>query len=228
MNNRLSRYLEYCRNNNLPVMILAAATRWFIHGYSFVDLDLEEEMPEPRPVPGLTWSLAERGDVARIHGLDPLLSIQDMRIWLSKGYRCIMLSRDDQLVFYWWLSLRPLYHKHLGLYLTFDSQSAIGAGVYTHPAWRRRGLLWQATVFTRQYLKSEGFRRLIGKRMWWNNPPRRFAEKVGYRRLGNIWRYRLGPLGYYRASGSITIHDNKVAELGYPIRPSTSDHLCQR
>jgi hypothetical protein len=77
---------------------------------------------------------------------------------------------------------------------------------FTHPAYRRRGIDWVATVRALEDARVRGFARSVTVVARWNVPGVRVGlDKMSGRIVGTVTRWELGPFRRLRVTGGVQL-----------------------
>lgn len=123
--------------------------------------NLEEPITIGREPPGLNLRWARKGDLFAINALEGFVKETEfMETSLRKGDRCLVLEDDGRICAFAWVTFRDF---RLALWYTLKLAPGWSYLVYifVHPAYARRGIASYLLGTLLEYLREEGYTRVI-------------------------------------------------------------------
>jgi hypothetical protein len=212
----LSRLRDAYRAQGPRLPLVAA--RWLVRPeYLVVVRDLSQGTPTFEARDATHWSLLSEADLPAILALSPALTEREIRRLWAEGQECLTCWIDGELVFYCWNTAGPAYLPYLHRTFVPRSGDLLLSQIYTHPAYRTRGLLSASSPHFVPRARERGARRTVGLVAWWNRIPLHVArDKYRYTVVGTIGYWRLGPWRRYFSTGLVRLEGRsgvRVEEL---------------
>ncbi len=160
------------------------------------------------PVPALgslRLTAAGESDLARMAALNPAVDERELRRRLAEGLSGTLVWEGDELVHVRWAALVDHYLPYLGLTFRLRPGDQHRMSSFTRPDRRDRGLHKALVAWGVHDSRARGVLRSIGLIATWNEPPRRSVLRAGWRPVGAIGFWRLGPFRRYVASGAVQL-----------------------
>ena len=123
--------------------------------------NLEEPITIGSALPGLNLRWAHKGDLFAINALEGFVKETEfMEASLRKGDRCLVLEDDGRICAFAWVTFRDF---RLALWYTLKLAPGWSYLVYifVHPAYARRGIASYLLGTLMEYLREEGYKRVI-------------------------------------------------------------------
>jgi hypothetical protein len=166
--------------------------------------DLAAPLPEPSRRSDLRWAPLATDEVARLATVDPRLTAAEIRRRLAEGQECHLCWVGESIAHYRWEATRPAYLPYLGLTVRPLPGDVCGAGLFTHPIFRRSGIHTAATLWALHRLRARGFRHAIAFVAWWNAASLRVEREWAERTVaGAVGYWNLGPRRGPFAEGAV-------------------------
>ncbi len=166
--------------------------------------------------PDVEWTvLDEAGLRAFVAGCPELTARVIRRRWAA-GLESLVLWHDHVIVACRWHaigSVGPLYLPYLGRIVRLPPGDALVFDTWTLPASRRLRLGTELVAVAMERARQRGNRRYVGLIAAWNHASLRWAEHLGWERLGTVGWRRVGLRRRYFATGALAIVDGEVRFL---------------
>ena len=191
------------------------AIRWLIRPEYLVTV-----RPASRVAPAwagsdeLRWVPLEEAHLPAILALSPTLTETEIRRLWAEGQECLTCWIDDTLVFFRWVTTEPAYQAHLHRTFLPGPGDLLGWGIYTHPAYRNRGLMSASSAAMMPLVTERGVRRVIALIAFWNAPSlHATVVKIGNTVAGTVGYWRVGPWRRPFATGAVRL----VGRTGFRV-----------
>jgi hypothetical protein len=166
--------------------------------------DLTGPLPAAPARPDVRWTRLAEPDVPRLHATDPGLGLVEIRRRLAEGQECHLWWLGDSIVHYRWEATRSAYLPYLGLTLRLLPGDVCSTWSFTHPAFRRRGLLAATSPAQLHRIRAGGARRSIAIVAWWHTASLRVTrDGAGRTIVGAVGCWQLGPWRRHVAEGAV-------------------------
>ena len=190
--------------------LLWVSPSWLIRR-KFLVLVRDLRVPPPDlPACGpLQWAPLTEADIPRVCAINPAITEAKIRQRLEEGHECLLGWVGESLAHYRWDSARPTFLPYLGKTLQSEEGDCLSAGVFTHPAFRGRGIYSVSSILSLHRARDRGFRRSIAIVAWWHTPALRVDhQKAGRTIAGTVGYWNIGPWRYYFATGEVCFEKN--------------------
>jgi GNAT superfamily N-acetyltransferase len=192
----------------LPARDLATAlAAWLVRRvYLVTSRNLRDPLPSPPSVPGVTWTTLREADIVLLVASKPTLTDAEVRGRLAEGQRCAVGWLDGRPAHWRWEADGEVYLPYLGRRLRPGVGDRWVTDVYTHPAYRGRGLYTASTMLALRQARDQGLTRMLGMVSAWNRPAIHvMTAKAGRAVIGTVGYWQLGPWRRYFARGEVGI-----------------------
>ena len=123
--------------------------------------NLEEPITIGRAPPGLNLRWAHKGDLFAINALEGFVKETEfMEASLRKGDRCLVLEDDGRICAFAWVTFRD-FRLALWYTLKLATDWSYLVYIFVHPAYARRGIAAYLLGTLMEYLREEGYKRVI-------------------------------------------------------------------
>jgi GNAT superfamily N-acetyltransferase len=207
---------------------LSALPPWFLWRREFVAV----AWPIPaRPIeitlrPGVEWRVLDEAGLPAFVAECPELAPEEIRRRWAAGLESLVLRHDRTIVAYRWDAIGavdPLYLPYLRRIARLAPGDALVYDTWTLPARRRLRLGAELVAAAMERARQRGNRRYVGLIATWNRPSLRWAEHLGWVRLGTVGWRRVGLRRRYFATGALAIVDGEARFLP-PVMPGGQAH----
>jgi RimJ/RimL family protein N-acetyltransferase len=196
--------------------LLWVAPQWLLRQeYVMFVKDLHLPLPDVPAHESLRWTSFTETQIDRVLAINPALSEAEIRRRLKEGQECLLGWIGESLVYYRWDATASPYLPYLGMTLRFFQGDTHGVGVFTHPAFRGRGIQTASNIMALHRAKERDFSRYIGIVAWWNAPAMRIDAKIGLSVAGTVGFWNAGLERFYFTTGAVCLEDS----TGVYIRP---------
>ena len=184
-----------------------AAARWMVRPeYVVIVRDLGRGTPTFETRDDVRWALLGEADLPALLAISPTLTEADVRRLWAERQECLAAWIGDTLVFYRWDSARPAYLPYLGRTFLPRPGDLLLSQVFTHPAYRTRGLLSASSPLVVPRARERGARRVVALVAWWNRPTLHVArDKYRHTVAGTVGYWQLGPWRRSFATGAVRL-----------------------
>ena len=174
-----------------------------------VSKDLKGTLPA-LPAPGkIRWTTLVEADIPDLLVSNPALREEDIRRWAADGQECTVARLGPTLVHYLWEASRPVYLPYLGRTLKLVDGDRCTTAVFTHPAFRNRGLYAASSVRALHEARRRGFVRMLGLAEWWNAPALHVMQDIAGRHVvGVVGYWQLGPWRLLYGRGGVRLGED--------------------
>ena len=192
MHRLLSRLLDAYRT--LGPRTLLVGPRWLIRPeYLVIVRDLGRGTPTFAPDEAARWSWLREADIPGVLAINPALTVAGIRRMWAEGQECLTCWIDGGPVFYRWDTTGPAYLPYLGRTFLPRPGDLLISQVFTHPAYRGRGLLSASSAIAVPRARQRGATRVVALVAWWNGPPLHVArDKYGHTVAGTVGYWNIG------------------------------------
>ena len=172
---------------------LAMKVRTTLHRRMYLMLRALDE-PIPPPAPKGSFAFREMTDALKPAYLEMLPSRRPLiEARLAGGARCFLAMDGDRLAHGYWMGIERVRIDYMEGDLLLPPDSVYTYDSYSPPAHRGRGLAQAVGLHVLGVARAEGRRRAWCLPAVENAPGIRPVEAIGYRRVAEIHRFRLGP-----------------------------------
>lgn len=224
----IHRLLDAYRTLGLRRM-LWVAPQWLLRQeYLVLVKDLRLPLPEVPAHESLRWTGFTEAQIDRVLAINPALSEAEIRRRLKEGQECLLCWIGESLVHYRWDATASPYLPYLGKTLRFLEGDIHATDIFTHPAFRGRGIQTASSIMALHRARDLGLSRSIGIVAWWNAPSLRVnLQKTGRSVAGTVGFWNAGLWRYYFTTGNVYLDDS----VDIRIRPEKrwdNSHLLGR
>jgi GNAT superfamily N-acetyltransferase len=186
-----------------PRNLVTTLAAWLVRRvYLVTSRDLHDPFPPAPSLPDVTWTTLREVDVPLLVASKPTLTDAEVRGRLAEGQRCAVGWLDGRPVHWRWEADGDVYLPYLGRRLRPGAGERWVTDVYTHPAYRGRGLYTASTMRALRQARDQGLTRLLGMVSAWNRPAIHvMTTKAGRAVIGTVGYWQLGPWRRYFAGG---------------------------
>ena len=169
--------------------------------------DLHRPLPDVPAAPLVTWDIVDGETLPALQSVEPHLTRQEIERRWAEGQRCVLYRLGESPAYAFWEATQATYLPYLdrtfrpcaGDFLVFD--------VFTHPAFRRRGIARLSTIVGLHRAVGAGCRRWVAFIASWNTPALRNAQTwAGADLVGSVGHRRRGWKRSHFASGLVRLH----------------------
>ena len=212
----IHRLLDAYRTLGLRRM-LWVAPQWLLRQeYLVLVKDLRLPLPEVPAHESLRWTGFTEAQIDRVLAFNPALSEAEIRRRLNEGQECLLCWIGESLVHYRWDATVTPYLPYLGKTLRLLEGDIHGTDMFTHPAFRGRGIQTASSIMALHRARDLGLSRLITIVAWWNAPALRVnLQKTDRSVAGTVGFWNAGLCRYYFATGDVCLENS----TGVYIRP---------
>ena len=179
--------------------------------------DLRQPLPAVPMRESLRWTSFTEAQIDRLLAINPALSEAEIRRRLREGQECLLAWIGESLVHYRWDATASPYLPFLGKTLLLLQGDVFAPDIFTHPAFRGRGIQTASSITALHRARNLGLSRFITMPAWWNTPSLRVnIEKTGRRVAGTVGFWNAGLRRYYFATGAVCLEGS----TGVYVRPS--------
>ena len=183
------------------------AVRWLVRPeYLVIVRDLRRGSPSFTARDDVRWALLREPDLPALLAISPSLTEADVRRLWAEGQECLTAWIDDRLLFYRWDTCGPAYLPYLARTFLPRSGDQLVSHVFTHPAFRSRGLLSASRAYVEARVRELGATNEVALVAWWNAPPLHVAHgKYDFAVVGTVGYWRLGWWRRSFATGAVRL-----------------------
>jgi GNAT superfamily N-acetyltransferase len=216
----LYRVLDVRRTLGLG-RLLWVAPQWLLRQEYLVFVkDLRQPLPEVPPHESLRWTPFTESQIDRLLAINPALSEAEIRRRLTEGQECLLAWIGNTLIHYRWDATASPYLPFLGMTLRLLQADIFASDVFTHLAFRGRGIQTASSIMALHRARDAGLSRFITMPAWWNTPSLRVnLQKTGRRLAGTVGFWNAGRWRWYFTTGDAYLDESN----GVRIRPNTGD-----
>jgi hypothetical protein len=205
----MRRFLAHLRDayraqgRRLPLVAL----RWlFRPEYVVIVRPLARGTPSFEVRDTVRWAPLEGADVPAVLAMSPTLTDDEIRRLWAEGQECLTCWVDGRPVFYRWDTAGPAYLPYLDRTFLPRPGDLLLSQVFTHPAYRDRGLLSASSGVVVPRARERGASRVVALVAWWNAPPLHVArDKYRHTVAGTVGYWRLGRWRRYFSTGAVRL-----------------------
>jgi GNAT superfamily N-acetyltransferase len=205
MRRLLSRLRDAYRAQGPQLPLVAA--RWLVRPeYLVIVRDLGRGTPTFEARDDVRWAPLGEADLPALLEISPTLTEADVRRLWAEGQECLTAWIGDTPVFYRWDSAGPSYLPYLDRTFLPRPGDLLLSQVFTHPAYRTRGLLSASSALVVPRARERGARRVVALVAWWNRPTLHVArDKYRHTVAGTVGYWHLGPWRRYFTTGLVRL-----------------------
>jgi len=211
--------------------LLWVAPQWLLRqAYLVYVKDLRLPLPEVPAHESLRWTGFTETQIDRVLAINPALSEAEIRRRLREGQECLLAWIGESLVHYRWDATASPYLPFLGKTFRLLQEDILAPDIFTHPAFRGRGIQTASSIMALHRARDLGLSRFITMPAWWNVPSLRVnLQKTGRSVAGTVGFWNAGLCRYYFATGDVCLDKNGSIWIRPPVlkehdaRSSTSN-----
>ncbi len=117
---------------------------------------------------------------------------------LEQGRVLFVVKEDEKMAFYQWLEFTKVDIPYIDLSFSIPDDTAYMAYIYTVPDYRGKGIASNAKPLVLNYLREQGYRRILLVITPENAASQRVNKKAGFKEYQTIFYLKLLFLKYYR------------------------------
>ena len=201
--------------------LLWVAPQWLVRQeYLVLVKDLRLPLPEVPARESLRWTAFTEAQIDQVLAINPALSEAEIRRRLEEGQECLLGWIERSLIHYRWDATASPYLPFLGKRLCFLQGDIFATDIFTHPAYRGRGIQTASSIMALHRARDSGLSRFITMPAWWNAPSLRVnLQKTGRSVAGTVGFWNAGLWRYYFTTGDVCLDTSN----GMWIRHSDAD-----
>jgi len=208
---RVLRLLDACRMLGVPET-LKVVPRWAVRPEFFVLLiDLRVPLPTVPTIEDARLSLLTEAEIPCVKEINPALSEAEIRRRLTEGQTCMLCWIGGSPAHYWWYATAPVYLPYLGKTFQPSAGDIFTVDIFTHPAFRRQGILTWSIILTSREARQKGFVRRLSMVAWWNAPTLRAVRDAAGKVVGTVGYWNVGFWRHYVATGDVRLDGSYVS-----------------
>jgi hypothetical protein len=158
-----------------------------------------------REEPAAEWTALGRAAMEEVASISPGVALGQLRRWHDDGHLCLGLHDSGVLLQCRWFATSAMPVPSLGLTWEPRPGDCLAFGAVSRPDIRRRGIYGTLSARRTTLGTERGVRRSIALIAWWNRPPLKGTHRMGYRPIGAVVLWKLGPFTVHTASGRARI-----------------------
>jgi len=214
------RLLDAYRTLGLRRM-LCVAPQWLLRqDYLMLVKDLRSPLPEVPAREFLRWTGFTEAQIDRVLAINPALSEAEIRRRLKEGQECLLCWVGESLAHYRWDAPASPYLPYLGKTLRYLQGDIHATDIFTHPAFRGRGIYTASSIMALYRARDFGLSRSISIAARWNAPSLRVnLQKTGRSVAGTVGFWNAGLWRFYFTTGAVCLDGSN----GVWIRHSDAD-----
>ena len=203
------RFLDAYKNLGFSRM-LRIGPRWLVHRKFLVIVrDLSHPLPEVPTHKPMHITTLTKNEISQVITIDPSMSEAEVRRMWGEGQECLLSWIGGSLANYRWDTTRPTFLPYLGKTFCPLEGDCFAGSIFTHPAFRGRGIHTVSNIMALYRAKDRGFSRIITVAAWWNTPSLRVNQlKTGGMVVGTVGYWNAGLWRRYFASGDVCLDDD--------------------
>jgi GNAT superfamily N-acetyltransferase len=183
---------------------------WLVRREFFVLVrELDRDAALPMPDDSIRWTDYNDEHAALLLRLNPALGLEEIARRRREGQVCELAFSGDSPAHYRWTARSPVYLPYLGKSFVVDTGDVLVTEVFTHPAFRRRGVHRQSVRRSVTLARRSGSRRHLSLVAKWNAPVLSTAHKTGAHMVGSVGFWNFGFFRHFFASGTVTLEGNR-------------------
>ena len=176
--------------------------------------DLREAIDLPGPGPELRCTEANRDEAKKLTQLDPRLTRMELDRRFTEGQICHIWWVDERIVHLRWFTDRRAFLPFLGLTFRPQDGDYLLYEVFTRADRRVRGIHSLVAGASLRRARDLGYRRMVALCAWWNTPALKVGWKTGFRSVGTITAWQLGPNRLFTNSGEVSVRGTEMSVKG--------------
>ena len=187
--------------------LLWVAPQWLVRQeYLVLVKDLRLPLPGIPANESLRWTDFTEAQIDRVVAINPALSETEIRRRLREGQECLLCWMGESLVHYRWDATASPYLPYLGKTLRYLQGDIFATDIFTHPAFRGRGIQTVSSIMALHRARDSGLSRFITMPAWWNGPSLRVnLQKTGRSVAGTVGFWNAGLWRYYFTTGAVRL-----------------------
>ena len=209
MHPQFFRLLEVHRTLGL-IRMLRIVPMWLVHRKFLVLIrDLHSPLPEIPRHQHLRWTILTEENVHRLQAINPTMSESEVRRRLMEGQECRLCWIGEGLVHYRWDTTQEAFLPYLGKTFRPLAGDHFATNVFTHPAFRGRGIFEVSSLAALLRARAQGCSRSVTVIAWWNTRSVSVnQQKAGRTIAGTIGYWNLGPGKRYFTTGDVCFEED--------------------
>ena len=179
--------------------------RWLMRReYLVLVRDLLLPLPEIPTHESMEWTSLTEAEVPRVLAINPVMSEAEIQRRWREGQECLLCWIGGSLAHYRWDTCRAAYLPYLGKTLCLQQGDIHAPDIFTHPAFRGRGIHLVSSLMALRRARDLGFSRSITIVAWWNAPALQVNRQKTNRTIaGTVGYWNIGPWRYYSTTGDV-------------------------
>ncbi len=191
---------------------LKVIPRWAVRPEFFVLLiDLRAPLPTVPTIENARLSLLTESEIPCVKAINPALSEVEIRRRLTEGQKCMLWRIGGSPAHYWWYATAPIYLPYLRKTFQPAAGDIFTTDIFTHPAFRRQGLLRWSIILTSREAREKGFMRRLSMVAYWNAPTLQAVRGVAGKVVGTVGYWNVGFWRHYVATGEVRLDGSHVS-----------------
>lgn len=209
--------------------LLWVAPQWLVRQeYLVLVKDLRLPLPEVPAHGSLRWTGFAEAQIDRVLAINPSLSEAEIRRRLKEGQECLLCWMGESLVHYRWDAPASPYLPYLDKTLRYLQGDIFATDVFTHRAFRGRGIQTASSIMALYRARDLGLSRFITMPAWWNVPSLRVnVQKTGRSVAGTVGFWNAGLWRHYFTTGNVYLDDSGDIRIR-PEKRWDNSHLLGR
>ena len=209
--------------------LLWVAPQWLLRQeYLVLVRDLYLPLPEIPAHESLRWTAFTEAQVDKVLAINPALSEAEIRRRLKEGQECLLCWIGESLVHYRWDAPASPYLPYLGKTLRYLQGDIHATDIFTHPAFRGRGIYTVSSIMALHRARDLGLSRFITIVAWWNAPALRVnLQKTGRNVAGTVGYWNAGLWRNYFTTGDVYLDGSANIHIR-PEKRRDDSHLLGR
>ena len=201
--------------------MLCVAPQWLLRqDYLMLVKDLRSPLPEVPARESLRWTGFTETQIDQLLAFNPALSETEIRRRLKEGQECLLCWVGESLAHYRWDAPASPYLPYLGKTLRYLQGDIHATDIFTHPAFRGRGIYTASSIMALYRARDFGLSRSISIAARWNAPSLRVnLQKTGRSVAGTVGFWNAGLWRFYFTTGAVCLDGSN----GVWIRHSDAD-----
>ncbi len=116
---------------------------------------------------------------------------------LEQGRVLFVVKKDEKMVFYQWLEFTKVDIPYIDLSFSISDDTVCMAYIYTVPDYRGKGIASNAKPFVLDYLRTQGYQKILLMITPENTASQRVNKKVGFKAYQTVLYIKILGLKYY-------------------------------
>ena len=154
---------------------------------------------EARPGPPVEWELSKLSisELPAYHAYHPGANLDELRGRLERGGCCFVMRHDGRIIHTCWIVKGTERIEYLDCEVRIGPDLGYAYEAFTVPEFRGRGVAAARTRLMETDLVAAGYRGIVATVHLDNPAALRFNFRAGYRVIGTVGFFRLGPWRRY-------------------------------